>query len=169
MTLEMEMPPARAAGAGMAMLAMDEHDSSLAPHDNITTSDSSAEGFEIEWPSDYRLDEEGLWFDGGSPERISGPFKVLGEARNAESTGWGIALEWRDRDRVNHCAVVSRSDLIGGPDVMRALVDGGLELSTKPSSLNRFREALNGVRCSGRVRLVEKTGWHGSAFVLRIG
>jgi putative DNA primase/helicase len=46
------------------------------------------------------------------------------------------------------------------------LVDGGLELSTKSGNLNRFREALNGVRCSGRVRLVDKTGWHGSAFVL---
>jgi putative DNA primase/helicase len=32
--------------------------------------------------------------------------------------------------------------------------------------LSRFREALNGVRCSERVRLVDKTGWHGKAFVL---
>jgi putative DNA primase/helicase len=131
-------------------------------------SDPAAEhDVEVEWPSGYSLDEAGLWFgDNEAPEWISGPFKILGEARNSASTGWGVALEWCDRDDVPHCTVVSRSDLIGGSDVMRTLVDGGLQLSTKPSNLGRFREALNGVRCSGRVRLVDKTGWYGEAFVL---
>src|SRR5215831_13543686 len=139
----------------------------LTDGDAVGATSSSDNKPNVAWPSGYSLDDDGLWFDGGSePEWISGPFKVLGEARNKESSGWGIALEWSDRDGVLHHEMVSRSDLIGGNDVIKTLVDGGLMLSTKPANLMRFREAVNGVVCNERVRLVDKTGWHGSAFGL---
>jgi putative DNA primase/helicase len=118
---------------------------------------------DVEWPHGYALNDDGLSYD---DDRISGPFRVLGKARNKRSTGWGIAIEWHDPDGVRHCEVVSHSDLIGGHDVIKTLVDGGLRLATDLKSLNRFREALNGVRCQYRVRLVDRTGWHGAAFVL---
>src|SRR5215471_19721770 len=135
----------------------------LTDDDAVGATSSSDNKPNVAWPSGYSLDDDGLWFDGGGePEWISGPFKVLGEARNNESSGWGIALEWSDRDGVLHHEMVSRSDLIGGNDVIKTLVGGGLMLSTKPANLMRFREALNGVECNERVRLVDKTGWHGS-------
>ena len=133
MTFEIDKVTTPAVEAGTAMPMLKERDTALPtapslvplPDDGAAEPDLVAEhDFEVEWPSDYSLDQEGLWFHGsGDHNRISGPFKVLGEARNSESTGWGVAVEWRDRDDVPHCAVVSRSDLIGGSDVMRALVE----------------------------------------------
>ena len=59
----------------------------------------------IKWPHGYILDGKGLWFDPGEDKpriRLSGPFTVLGLARDPNGDGWSIALEWQDRDHIQH-------------------------------------------------------------------
>src|SRR5262252_942988 len=108
MTFEIDATPAVEAGTVTPML--EEHDAIMRtapslvppPEGGAAESNLAAEhDFEVEWPSGYSRDEAGLWCgDDEAPEWISGPFKVLGEARNSESTGWGVALGWLDRDGV---------------------------------------------------------------------
>jgi putative DNA primase/helicase len=125
---------------------------------------------EFELPEGYSLDDAGLWYAGKSdsePERICGPFRVLGQTRDGGSTNWGLAIELDDQDGQTHHHIIPRSSLItAGQDALRDLAGCGLDLPTKPSSLARLKEALMGIRTVSRVRLVETTGWHGSVFVM---
>ncbi|MFC4170488.1 DUF927 domain-containing protein [Microvirga sp. GCM10011540] len=124
----------------------------------------------IRWPNGYVLDTTGLWFDPGDdkpPIRLSGPFTVLGLARDSNGDGWSIALQWSDRDHIQHRHFVPLADLIGdGTEVLKPLAAGGLELSPHSDRLKKFKAALAGLDCGSRVRLVRRSGWHGDMFVL---
>jgi putative DNA primase/helicase len=118
----------------------------------------------VTWQNGFAMHGDGLYDDDG---RLSAPFDIVGEARDSTSQEWGLALHWKDRDGVKHSAIVLRADLIGdGTDALRKLAGGGLEICGGPARLRKFREALAGVACPQRVRLVQRTGWHGSTFVL---
>ncbi|WP_262299649.1 DUF927 domain-containing protein [Microvirga sesbaniae] len=128
-------------------------------------------GDAVEWPRGYTLNSRGLWFDSGkddaTPMQLSGPFRVLGLARDQGGDGWAIALEWRDRDGLLHRHFVPLADLIGdGTDVVKPLVSGGLEISPQSDRLKKLKAGFVGLDCRNRVRLVKRSGWHGSAFVL---
>ncbi|HEY8381584.1 MAG TPA: DUF927 domain-containing protein [Microvirga sp.] len=125
------------------------------------------------WPPGYYLDERGLWYRAGedaAPVQLSGPFTVLGLARDLSGDGWAIALEWRDPDGVVHQHYLPRADLIGDRnDGLKPLLSGGLELAPQSDRLKRFRQALLGLECGRRLRLVKRSGWHGTVFVLPHG
>jgi putative DNA primase/helicase len=115
------------------------------------------------WPFGYRLDNKGLWYDPGEDKTVihlSGPFAVLGLARDPNGHGWAVALEWQDHDGVAHRAMIPYGDMLGdGMDVLRPLASGGLDLSHDPRRLKLFKAAIGGLRCQQRVRLVKRTGW----------
>lgn len=117
----------------------------------------------VRWPPGFKIDKRGLWHEQGDDKpaiHLSGPFCVLGQARDPNGQGWAIALEWSDLDGVSHRAMVAYADMIGeGFDVLRPLVSGGLEISHDPKRLKLFKSALGGLRCEQRVRLVKRTGW----------
>jgi putative DNA primase/helicase len=122
------------------------------------------------WPDGYSLTSKGLFYDGGGDKgavQLSGPFTVLGLARDPNGEGWATAIEWRDRDGVLHRHFLPHADLIGdGTEVLKPLVAGGLELSPDSGRVKRFKAAFAGMDCGARVRLVRRAGWHGDAFVL---
>lgn len=124
----------------------------------------------VQWPKGYVLNNKGLWFDPGDdkqPIHLSGPFTVLGLARDPNGDGWSIALEWQDRDHIPHRHFLPIADLIGdGTEVLKPLASGGLELSPQPDRLKKLKAALVGLNCGSRVRLVRRSGWHGDVFVL---
>jgi putative DNA primase/helicase len=124
----------------------------------------------IKWPHGFMLNDKGLWFDPGEDKpavRLSGPFTVLGLARDPNGDGWSIAVEWQDRDHVQHHHFVPLADLIGdGTEVLKPLVAGGLEIHPHSDRLKKFKAALAGLNCGSRVRLVRRSGWHGDVFVL---
>ncbi|WP_262299707.1 DUF927 domain-containing protein [Microvirga sesbaniae] len=124
----------------------------------------------IKWPQGYVLDHKGMWFDPGEDKpriRLSGPFTVLGLARDPNGEGWSIALEWYDRDRIRHRHFLPLADLIGdGTEVLKPLAAGGLELSPHSDRLKKLKAALVGVSCGSRVRLVRRSGWYNDVFVL---
>lgn len=122
------------------------------------------------WPAGFDMRKEGLFRKSGDDEAdewISGPFHVAGEARDPDNGGWSLALSWQDRDGVQHHGLIAKADLLGdGVDCLRPLAARGLEFSTKAKNIKALKEALAGVCSDARVRLVNRTGWHGSVFVL---
>jgi putative DNA primase/helicase len=124
----------------------------------------------IRWPHGYILNDKGLWFDPGEdkqPIRLSGPFTVPGLARDLNGDGWSIALEWKDRDQIQHRHFLPIAELIGdGTEVLKPLAAGGLELSPHPDRLKKLRAGFVGLNCCSRVRLVRRSGWQNDVFVL---
>ncbi|MER2269801.1 DUF927 domain-containing protein, partial [Methylobacterium oxalidis] len=124
----------------------------------------------VRWPLGYRLEHDGLWFDPGEDGpglRLTGPFKVLGLARDPHGQGWAIALTWADRDGRQHRGFVPHADLLGtGPDVLRSLASDGLVVSPAPKRIKLLKEGLAQLECDARVRLVKRAGWYDDQFVL---
>jgi putative DNA primase/helicase len=125
---------------------------------------------EVVWHNGYEMRGDGLYERGkdeDGDERLAGPFEILGEARDVSSQDWGLAIRWRDRDGVFHDEIVPRADLVGdATDVFRMFARGGLELVPGNTVLKKIKEALHGVTCSHRVRLINRVGWHDTTFVL---
>ncbi|MGF3025083.1 DUF927 domain-containing protein [Methylobacterium aquaticum] len=124
----------------------------------------------IRWPNGFRMRSSGLWFDpagDGKPMRLSGPFRVPGLARDPAGAGWAVLIEWLDRDKRRHRGFISHADLIGeGTEWLRPLVDAGFHISFGRKPLGLFKRALYGLDCQARVRLVRRSGWFNSVFVL---
>src|SRR3954470_20199148 len=118
----------------------------------------------MRWPPGYRLTAYGLYYyakDGDDEEiRLSGPFTVLGLARDPNGNGWAVAIEWVDRDATPHRGFIAFADLFGGGyDVFRPMVSGDLSVSPHSKRLKLLKEAFSGLGCSARIRLVRRSGW----------
>jgi hypothetical protein len=101
------------------------------------------------------------------PVRLTGPFTLLGLGRNTKGQQWSLQLEWNDRDGHLHRGGIQQCELLStGADAFKPLMSAGLEIKPGVRELRLLREALAGVDCPGRIRLVSRTGWYESAFVL---
>jgi uncharacterized protein (DUF927 family) len=127
----------------------------------------------VEWPWGFRMEPDGLFFDQPTkdgatvPSRLSGPFEVVGEARDPTGGGWSVVLRFRDRDQREKTAIVARSRLASGAAEVRSeLADAGLMVSPARGKADKFAIALSEVRSGRRIILVSATGWCGDRFVL---
>src|SRR3954470_15772180 len=125
----------------------------------------------MRWPPGYRLTAYGLYYyakdDEGEEIRLSGPFTVLGLARDPNGNGWAVAIEWVDRDGSPHRGFIAFADLLGdGYDVFRPLVSGGLALSHDPKRLKLLKAAFSGLEWGSRLLMVQRSGWYDDVFVL---
>ncbi|MGL5840423.1 MAG: DUF927 domain-containing protein [Aeromonas hydrophila] len=98
---------------------------------------------------------------------IASPVHVLAETADEQGRGYGRLLEWRDSaGRVRQWAMPVRSLVPrNGEEVFAALLDAGLpfiELSHK----RRLTAYLMSCQPKRRITCVERTGWHGHAYVL---
>ena len=98
---------------------------------------------------------------------IASPVHVLAETADEQGRGYGRLLEWRDSaGRVRQWAMpVSSLVPRNGEEVFAALLDAGLpfiELSHK----RRLTAYLMSCQPKRRITCVERTGWHGHAYVL---
>ncbi|UCA34280.1 DUF927 domain-containing protein [Aeromonas jandaei] len=98
---------------------------------------------------------------------IASPIYVLAETSDEQGRGYGRLLEWRDSaGRVRQWAMPVRSLVPrNGEEVFAALLDAGLpfiELSHK----RRLAAYLMSCQPKRRITCVERTGWHGKAYVL---
>ncbi|WP_419465381.1 DUF927 domain-containing protein [Aeromonas caviae] len=101
---------------------------------------------------------------------ISSPVRVLAETADEHGRGYGRLLEWQDSaGRVRQWAMPVRSLVPrNGEEVFAALLDAGLpfiELGHK-RKLSAYLMACQPER---RITCVERTGWHGRAYVLPQG
>jgi putative DNA primase/helicase len=98
---------------------------------------------------------------------IASPVHVLAETADEQGRGYGRLLEWRDSaGRVRQWAMPVRSLVPrNGEEVFAALLDAGLpfiELSHK----RRLAAYLMSCQPKRRITCVDRTGWHGHAYVL---
>jgi uncharacterized protein (DUF927 family) len=133
---------------------------------------------EVRWPACIRVKPEGLYADGGEdapPLWLAAPFDVVGEARGADGTGWGLWLRWRDRDgRLTTWLMPARLLMVGPGELEAELVDRGLRVSADPAARLHLRRALAEVRAGTLVTVVSRAGWHATpgaphAYVLPSG
>jgi len=101
---------------------------------------------------------------------ISSPVRVLAETADEHARGYGRLLEWQDSaGRVRQWAMPVRSLVPrNGDEVFAALLDAGLpfiELGHK----RKLAEYLMACQPERRITCVERTGWHGHAYVLPQG
>jgi len=105
---------------------------------------------------------------------LSGPFEIIGRARDPSGTGWARWLRWEDDDGRLHEYAVPDAMLHGdGAALAATLAAQGLRIATRNGDRARFVEYLNQVEVKRRVTLVEHTGWHnlpsGQVFALPYG
>lgn len=101
---------------------------------------------------------------------ISSPVQVLAETSDEHGRGYGRLLEWQDSSgRTRQWAMPVRSLVPrNGEEVFTALLDAGLpfiELGHK----RKLAEYLMACQPERRITCVERTGWHGNAYVLPQG
>ncbi len=93
------------------------------------------------------------------PIIVSGPFEVLGRARDPDGNGWGRYLRWLDPDGRIHHRHVSDAALHGDPAALcGSLAEAGLSIAR--SQHRALMDYLLGCKPSGRVTTVNRTGWH---------
>jgi putative DNA primase/helicase len=122
----------------------------------------------------YQMGTKGLFKNDGDDEQmgsegeenakslfISGPFEVLGRARNPNGEGWGRVLGWSDDDKRPHTAIILDADLHGDPSALCAdLASRGLKVATGRTARVHLIAYLNEIPVVDRVTIVERTGWH---------
>jgi uncharacterized protein (DUF927 family) len=133
-----------------------------------TTADAAAEG----WPAGFSMTPSGLWFQPRDAEAkaqwISGPFDVLGEARDSSGSGWSVVIRFKDRDGREKVEILPKAKLTTAGNEIRAhLVNEGLEMKRRsPNSGDPFADCLLAMRSTQRIMLCGATGWAGDSFVL---
>ena len=98
---------------------------------------------------------------------ISSPVRVLAETSDEYGRGYGRLLEWQDSaGRVRRWAMPVRSLVPrNGEEVFSALLDAGLPFISLDHK-RKLSAYLMSCQPEQRITCVERTGWHGRAYVL---
>ena len=141
--------------------AMGDNDMGLA-------SNGLPEGFFLDEQALYAMDSVGKGIDARSDRiAISTPIRVLAETCGESGLGHGRLLEWQDsQGHIRRWAMPLRMLVMrGGDEVFSALLDSGLSYINLTKK-HRLRDYLMACKPSERITCVERTGWHGKAYVL---
>lgn len=121
----------------------------------------------------FRVKESGVYYlevnnEGDiSEDRVCSPLSVVALARDQESEEWGRVLEVTDPDGNLHRWTMPMAMLAGNGDGYRAeLLRLGLEIEPGTKTKNRLHQYISVARPEARACCVNRTGWHGSSFVL---
>ncbi len=141
-----------------------------AAQSNTDDSASSAAGRDR-----YRVDGDGLWFDppddgSGSaarPVRVCGPLYVTAWARDAHDNGAALLLEFDTPFRAGRRWLMPLAMLAGDGTAYRAeLLGQGFMMPTDAKRRGLLTTYLQSRRPPDLVRIVDRVGWHGRAYVL---
>lgn len=101
---------------------------------------------------------------------LSSPIRVLAETADEHGRGYGRLLEWQDSaGRVRQWAMPVRSLVPrNGDEVFIALLDAGLPF-VELGHRRKLAAYLMACQPERRITCVERTGWHGRAYVLPHG
>ncbi len=123
----------------------------------------------------YRVDESGVWFtppagdDGstGSARRVCGRLEVLALARDMHDRGGALLLDFDSQFGRGRRWLLPLSMLAGDGAAYRGeLLDMGFMAPTDNNRRRWLTEYLQSRNPTDRVRLVDRIGWQGRAFVL---
>lgn len=119
----------------------------------------------------YIVNDAGIHFcdpESGHTRRICARLDVVAHARDEVGRCWSLLTRFRDRDGNQQEWVIPLA-LFGGDtaaDVIRGLLDRGLEIDSSRDAKRKLLEYLQGVNTPERVVLVKKIGWYDDAAFL---
>jgi len=119
---------------------------------------------------EFILRDDGVFFQGrngaAEPQLVCSRIDVIASSRDSRSTGWGRLLRWKDGDGVIHRWMMPMELLQGdGAEVRRELVRRGVSIEPGRWANDRLTAYLQVWPVEGRVRCVDKLGWHESTFI----
>ncbi|MGO2958786.1 MAG: DUF927 domain-containing protein [Acetobacter sp.] len=133
----------------------------------------------VKMPPGYSMTSRGLYFTPEPtgelppvPVWVSAPFEVIAETRDEGGMGWGLLINWLDRDKRFHQWAIPKKMVHGeGKDIAGELEDAGLNCNI--SATRHLRQFIASVHTKTRLRCVTSSGWHkteqGPVFVLPNG
>ena len=125
--------------------------------------------------SNFTINEKGVYFrppsDGDNlspPMRLCDRLDIIARTRNKQSTDWGVLVSFKDLDGklVEHNIPAKLFATEGGAEIVRGLLDLGLNTVPGPTPRRRLIEYLQTVVTDKRITLVNKLGWFDDAFLL---
>ena len=122
----------------------------------------------------FRVDSEGLWFDppadeagDARPLRICGPLVVEALARDAHDSGAALLLQFDTPFRSGRRWLMPLAMLAGDGTAYRAeLLNQGFMVPTDSKRRALMTAYLQSRKPAELVRIVDRVGWHGRAYVL---
>ena len=123
----------------------------------------------------FRVDADGLWFDppddgsGGAarPVKVCGPLHVTALARDAHDNGAALLLEFDTPFRAGRRWLMPLAMLAGDGTAYRAeLLSLGFMMPADAKRRALLTSYLQSRRPVDLVRIVDRVGWHGRAYVL---
>lgn len=103
----------------------------------------------------YKVDDEG-------EKLVSGQIQALGQARDTDSSGWCVYLQFANQDSQTVKLLMPCALFAGDKtEVIRQLLDKGLFIARKSDLFDYLQHAGK-----ERYTTVSSTGWHGDTFVL---
>lgn len=121
----------------------------------------------------FRVDDAGLWFDppgddGGDarPVRVCGPLHVTAMARDAQDAGAALLLEFDAFGKARRWLMPLETLAGDGTAYRAALLSQGFVTPTDAKRRALLTAYLQSRRPADLVRLVDRVGWHGRAYVL---
>lgn len=143
------------------------------PENNVHTSAPDPE--ETPAPlSRFHCNDQGVWYFGKTdtgtdapPLWICSKLEITAMTRNAKNEAWGRLLEFDDLDGQRHAWALPMELLKGdGTEYRGVLLSMGLQMSTMTKARNLLTQYIQTAPVHVRARCVERTGWHGSVFVM---
>lgn len=101
------------------------------------------------------------------PLLICSPLAIVARTRDTHNGNWGYLLEWDDPDGRPHQWAMPAELLSGdGSEYRSDLLHGGLYIAPGSKAKNHLTSYIQGTHTEVRARCTDRTGWHGSTFVL---
>lgn len=127
-------------------------------------------------PRNFVVNDKGVYYrvpssDGDDPLpplRLCDRLDIVARTRNKQGTNWGVLVTFKDLDGelVEHNIPARLFATEGGAEVVRGLLDLGLNAVPGPTPRRRLIEYLQTVNTDKRITLVSKIGWFDDAFLL---
>ncbi|WP_051709934.1 DUF927 domain-containing protein [Andreprevotia chitinilytica] len=119
----------------------------------------------------FQCKDDGVYYraDADSEERqVCGPLHIIAQVRDLDGGNWSVLVRLRDLDGKAKDHVIPRAKLLSDQSLraLEELADKGLWFSHAADLKKRAVQYLQTNIGVPRARLVPRTGWHGSAFVL---
>lgn len=122
----------------------------------------------------FSVNDDGVWHQGidqdgniKKPEWVCSRLDVQAITRNAEGSGWGYLLNFRDPiGRLQQWAMPSRMLSGDGGEYRSMLLDRGLRIAPSPRARNLLTQYIQTRQPEAHALCTDRVGWHGRAFVL---
>lgn len=122
----------------------------------------------------FFCDDRGVWHFGqdqhgeeSPPLWICSSLKITASTRDAKNESWGRLLEFDDPDGNPHAWAMPMEMLKGdGSEYRGMLLSMGLQVGGSVKAKNLLTQYIQTEKVDKRARCVDRTGWHGTVFVM---